>query len=96
MAAAGGEIDFVRDIAVHYPLLVVMSVLGVPPEDEPMMLRLTQQYFGNNDAELARRGTMTPEEVDPRADGDHRRGQRLLPRHHRGPAPQPRPMTSPA
>jgi cytochrome P450 len=63
MADAGGEIDFVRDIAAHYPLLVVMSVLGVPPEDEPMMLRLTQQYFGNNDAELARRGTMTPEEV---------------------------------
>src|SRR5580700_46142 len=63
MAAAGGEIDFVRDIAVHYPLLVVMSVLGVPAEDEAMMLRLTQQYFGNNDAELARRGTMTPEEA---------------------------------
>ena len=63
MAAAGGEIDFVRDVAAHYPLLVVMSVLGVPPEDEPMMLRLTQQYFGNNDAELARRGTMTSEEV---------------------------------
>ena len=63
MADAGGEIDFVGDIAAHYPLLVVMSVLGVPPEDEPMMLRLTQQYFGNNDAELARRGTMTPEEV---------------------------------
>ena len=34
MAAAGGEIDFVGDIAAHYPLLVVMSVLGVPPEDE--------------------------------------------------------------
>ena len=63
MAEAGGAIDFVRDVAVHYPLLVVMSVLGVPPEDEPMMLRLTQQYFGNNDAELARRGTMSPEEV---------------------------------
>jgi len=63
MAAAGGEIDFVRDIAVHYPLLVVMSILGVPPEDEPMMLRLTQEYFGNTDAELTRRGTLTPEEV---------------------------------
>ncbi len=63
MAAAGGEIDFVRDVAVHYPLLVVMSILGVPARDEPMMLRLTQQYFGNNDAELARRGTLTPEEV---------------------------------
>lgn len=63
MAEVGGEIDFVREIAVHYPLLVVMSVLGVPPQDEPMMLRLTQQYFGNNDAEMARRGTLTPEEV---------------------------------
>jgi cytochrome P450 len=63
MAEAGGEIDFVREVAVHYPLLVVMAILGVPPEDEPMMLRLTQEYFGNSDAELARRGTMTPEEV---------------------------------
>jgi cytochrome P450 len=63
MADAGGEIDFVRDVAVHYPLLVVMSILGVPADDEPMMLRLTQQYFGNSDVELARRGTMTPEEV---------------------------------
>jgi len=63
MAEAGGEIDFVRDVAVHYPLLVVMAILGVPAEDEPMMLRLTQEYFGNSDAEMARRGAMTPEEV---------------------------------
>jgi hypothetical protein len=63
MAAAGGQIDFARDVAVHYPLLVVMSVLGVPAEDEPMMLRLTQEYFGNADAELTRRGTRTPEEI---------------------------------
>jgi len=59
----GGEIDFVQEIGVHYPLLVVMSILGVPAEDEPMMLRLTQEYFGNSDAELTRRSTMTPEEV---------------------------------
>jgi cytochrome P450 len=63
MAQAGGEIDFAQEIAVHYPLLVVMSILGAPPEDEPMMLRLTQQYFGASDAELARRGAMTPEEI---------------------------------
>ena len=64
MAEAGGEIDFVKEIAVHYPLLVVMSILGVPPEDEPMMLRLTQQYFGNSDEELARRGVMTPDQIN--------------------------------
>lgn len=63
MAQAGGEIDFVREIGVHYPLLVVMSILGMPPEDEPMMLRLTQEYFGNSDAELTRRGAMTPDEI---------------------------------
>lgn len=63
MAEADGEIDFVREVAAHYPLLVVMAILGVPPEDEPMMLRLTQEYFGNNDAEMARRGTLTPEEI---------------------------------
>jgi cytochrome P450 len=63
MAEAGGEIDFARDVAAHYPLLVVMSILGVPPEDEPMMLRLTQEYFGNSDEELARRRAMTPEET---------------------------------
>lgn len=52
LAAAGGECDFVKEVAVHYPLLVVMSILGVPEEGEPMMLRLTQQYFGNNDEDL--------------------------------------------
>jgi cytochrome P450 len=60
---AGGEIDFVQQIAVHYPLLVVMSILGVPPEDEPMMLRLTQEYFGAADDEMARKAGRTPEEI---------------------------------
>ena len=63
MARADGEFDFVREIAVHYPLLVVMAILGVPEEDEPMMLRLTQEYFGNADDELSRRGARTPEEI---------------------------------
>lgn len=56
MAQIGGEMDFVKEIAVHYPLLVVMSILGVPAEDEPMMLRLTQEYFGAADEDLARGG----------------------------------------
>ena len=63
MADSGGEIDFVREIAVHYPLLVVMAILGVPPQDEPMMLRLTQEYFGNADEDLTRGGARTPEEI---------------------------------
>lgn len=64
LIAAGGECDFVAEVAVHYPLLVVMSILGVPEEDEPMMLRLTQQYFGNNDDDLNRdRAKPTPEQA---------------------------------
>jgi hypothetical protein len=54
LVASGGDCEFVGDIAVHYPLFVIMSILGVPEQDEPMMLRLTQEYFGNGDADLSR------------------------------------------
>jgi len=56
MKAKGGECDFVREIALHYPLHVVMSILGVPEEDEPRMLKLTQELFGAADPELSRTG----------------------------------------
>jgi len=54
LEATGGECDFVGEVAVHFPLMVIMSILGVPEEDEPMMLRLTQEYFGSKDADLNR------------------------------------------
>lgn len=50
----GQEIDFVGDMALHYPLHVIMDILGVPPEDESRMLALTQQFFGNQDPDLKR------------------------------------------
>lgn len=62
MAATGGQCDFVREVALHYPLRVVMEIMGVPPEDEPRMLMLTQELFGAADPELARK-----EDVDPGA-----------------------------
>jgi cytochrome P450 len=52
MAELGGECDFARDVALRYPLRVIMSVLGVPEEDEPRMLKLTQQIFGSEDPEI--------------------------------------------
>ena len=55
MAATGGECDFVREVALHYPLHVVMEILGVPEEDEPRMLMLTQELFGAADPELGRK-----------------------------------------
>ncbi|MEQ8311718.1 MAG: cytochrome P450 [Sphingopyxis sp.] len=54
MLDLGNECDFARDVAAHYPLRVIMDILGVPPEDEPRMLMLTQQLFGPTDPELNR------------------------------------------
>ncbi len=54
MLSLGDECDFARDVALHYPLRVVMNILGVPREDEPRMLLLTQQLFGSTDPELNR------------------------------------------
>jgi cytochrome P450 len=54
MLAKDGECDFAREIAVDYPLRVIMNILGVPREDEARMLMLTQQLFGPTDPELNR------------------------------------------
>lgn len=52
--ALPGRCDFVKDVALHYPLRVVMNILGVPPEDFPRMLRLTQELFGASDPDTQR------------------------------------------
>ncbi|KAB2350926.1 cytochrome P450 [Actinomadura rudentiformis] len=60
MIEHGGECDFVQQIAVHYPLYVILSLLGLPESDFDRMLKLTQELFGGDDSDM-RRGT-TPEE----------------------------------
>jgi len=63
MLSFDGECDFAMDVAFLYPLRVIMTVLGVPQEDEPFMLRLTQEMFSNADPELNRaQKEVTPEE----------------------------------
>ena len=54
MRAAEGECDFVQQVAVNYPLYVIMSLLGLPESDFPRMLKLTQELFGGNDDEYKR------------------------------------------
>jgi cytochrome P450 len=54
MEAMGGECDFVKDIALLYPLRVIMSIIGVAPEEEGMMLKLTQELFGGQDPQQSR------------------------------------------
>ncbi|MGK5114602.1 cytochrome P450 [Geodermatophilus sp. CPCC 205506] len=62
-----GECDFVNDIAVHYPLRVIMSLFGVPEKDEPIMLKLTQDMFGNSDPEQQRKDVPVTPDVAARA-----------------------------
>ena len=50
----GGECDFVKDVAIWYPLRVIMSILGVPERDEALMLKLTQELFGSTDPDNQR------------------------------------------
>ena len=63
MVEKGGQCDFVADVALGYPLHVIMEILGVPEKDEPRMLRLTQELFGPQDPDTARiRDALTPEQ----------------------------------
>ena len=55
MGEMGGELDFVNDVAVWFPLRVIMMILGVPPADEPLMLKLTQELFGAEDLDMQRK-----------------------------------------
>jgi len=64
MASLGGECDFVRDVALTFPLRVIMEILGVPAADEPRMLKLTQELFGATDPELNRSQASTDERQD--------------------------------
>jgi len=54
MEALGGECDFVKEISLLYPLQAIMAIIGVPPEEEAMMLKLTQELFGGADPTQAR------------------------------------------
>ncbi len=58
MVELGGECDFSRDIAMQFPLQVILAILGLPEDDYPRMLKLTQELFGASDPELSRGQSM--------------------------------------
>lgn len=60
LEAADGEVDFAVDIALPYPLEVILEILGLPEEDYPRMMMLTQQLFGGEDPDL-QRAEVSPE-----------------------------------
>ena len=59
MVEMGGECDFVKDVSNWYSLRVIMMILGVPEEDEALMLKLTQEIFGANDPDKQREQVVT-------------------------------------
>ena len=61
MRDIGPECDFVEEIAINFPLYVILSLLGLPESDFPRMLKLTQEMFGGQDEEHQRGGT--PEDM---------------------------------
>lgn len=56
LARLGGECDFIEEIAVPYPLIMITSILGLPDSDAPLVLRLTQELFGAQDPDRQRSG----------------------------------------
>jgi cytochrome P450 len=58
MMAEGPECDFVQQVAVNYPLYMIMTLLGIPEADFASMLRWTQELFGSDDEELQRGKSM--------------------------------------
>ncbi|MCK1522880.1 MULTISPECIES: cytochrome P450 [unclassified Bradyrhizobium] len=52
LLAMGDECDFYGEIAIYYPLRVLMTILGLPRSDEQRLLKITQAYFGGGDPEM--------------------------------------------
>ena len=55
-ATGEGECDFARDVATAHPLRILAHILGVPREEEPRILQLTNQIFAMDDEDLQRPG----------------------------------------
>lgn len=65
MACLAPACDFADDVAMNYPLQVVLDIVGVPREHHPQMLQLTQWLFSYADPDLKRPGSdiTDPEEI---------------------------------
>ena len=48
-ASGEGECDFATDVAAAHPLRILSTILGVPRDQEPLILRLTNELFAADD-----------------------------------------------
>ena len=51
-----GECNFAIDVAAAHPLRILSTILGLPREQEPRILELTNQLFAPEDTDLGLRG----------------------------------------
>ncbi|MGJ3627568.1 cytochrome P450 [Sphingomonas sp. MMS24-JH45] len=54
MTATGGSCDFVHDVALWFPLRVILMTLGLGREDEKFLMKITQEIFGPDDPDVRR------------------------------------------
>jgi cytochrome P450 len=52
MIELGDECDIATNIARLYSLRVIMNILGLPEDDQPLMLRLTQNLLSSDDPDF--------------------------------------------
>jgi cytochrome P450 len=64
LEALSGRCDLVKDVAVWYPLRVIMTILGVQREDDTLVLSLTREMFGSNDPDVMRGRTSSQVRLD--------------------------------
>ena len=53
MLSHGSLCDFIDDVALRYPLRVILELLGLARSDEDRMLRMTQEFFNPQDPDYS-------------------------------------------
>ncbi|HEY2937507.1 MAG TPA: cytochrome P450 [Gaiellaceae bacterium] len=65
-AIAKGEFDWVTEISEPVPITVLISILGLPREDAPMLIELTSEMAAATDPDYRPDPLKYPSEIDPR------------------------------
>jgi cytochrome P450 len=65
-AIAKREFDWVTEISEPLPITVLISVLGLPQEDAPMLIELTSEMAAATDPEYKPDPSKYPTDIDPR------------------------------
>jgi cytochrome P450 len=65
-AIAKGEFDWVTELSEPVPVTVLISILGLPHEDIPMLIELTSEMAAATDSDYRPDPVKYPSEIDPR------------------------------